>query len=690
MEAQTVLSRIPVLRTLVPFALGILAHQFWHTWVAPAILIIVAIAIYIFLYTLSQSPQGRLRWRSYFILPLAIVALALGWLAAVIDCPPHLSEGQREGKVLTGRVMDVKFTDFSMRLTVDILASDLPNCRVLVSTRGCDYTMQPGDLIAWPAALDEVGSMGNPGEMDYAGYLLRDQGIRYQQHLPLGQIKKIGHSPTLTTRLANIRHRLELMVFNSRLTTGAQRFVVALLLGNSDVIDKATRQEFSAAGVAHVLALSGLHVGIITLIIWWLLFPLDYLRLKRVRLIITLVAVAAFALFTGLSPSVVRATIMIGMVFASLIFFRRSVSLNALALSALLILLFTPSALYSVGFQLSFVTVAAVLLFARLPKRLESRHKWVNHLTSTALTSVIAMLATIALSAYYFHTVSLMSVLTNLLILPVLPVFMMLGTVFLMVTAAGLQWQVLNWLVDVIYRYIQGAASMVNAIPLSHVSGVYVSTVGVVAYFAVMILIVLWIYRHNYRYLLAAGGVAALLLAHSLWVDAHTPKQGLVVFNAFTSTPILYYDHGMGYVWTPDDEDTDSASFARYYAGFLSRHNIGQLQFIDNDSDALHLDGALFKPPYALLMGHRMVAVGSGKWKHMTSSSPLTVEEVIVTKRFHGSVKKLRELYHFDRLILSGAMHPTSVNPLLDECDSLSISVHQLARQGAYCLPDDE
>ncbi len=690
MEAQTVLSRIPVLRTLVPFALGILAHQFWHTWVAPAILIIVAIAIYIFLYTLSQSPQGRLRWRSYFILPLAIVALALGWLAAVIDCPPHLSEGQREGKVLTGRVMDVKFTDFSMRLTVDILASDLPNCRVLVSTRGCDYTMQPGDLIAWPAALDEVGSMGNPGEMDYAGYLLRDQGIRYQQHLPLGQIKKIGHSPTLTTRLANIRHRLELMVFNSRLTTGAQRFVVALLLGNSDVIDKATRQEFSAAGVAHVLALSGLHVGIITLIIWWLLFPLDYLRLKRVRLIITLVAVAAFALFTGLSPSVVRATIMIGMVFASLIFFRRSVSLNALALSALLILLFTPSALYSVGFQLSFVTVAAVLLFARLPKRLESRHKWVNHLTSTALTSAIAMLATIALSAYYFHTVSLMSVLTNLLILPVLPIFMMLGTVFLMVTAAGLQWQVLNWLLDVIYRYIQGAASLVNAIPLSHVSGVYVSTVGVVAYFAVMILIVLWIYRHNYRYLLAAGGVAALLLAHSLWVDAHTPKQGLVVFNAFTSTPILYYDHGMGYVWTPDDEDTDSASFARYYAGFLSRHNIGQLQFIDNDSDALHLDGALFKPPYALLMGHRMVAVGSGKWKHMTSSSPLTVEEVIVTKRFHGSVKKLRELYHFDRLILSGAMHPTSVNPLLDECDSLSISVHQLARQGAYCLPDDE
>ena len=690
MDAQTVLSRIPVLRVLAPFALGIMAHQVWHTWLVPALLLITAITFYLLLTHLSHSPQGRLRWRPYFIVTLALAALALGWLAAVIHCPPHLSDGQRSGRNLTGRVTGVDYTDFSMRLTVDVLDNDLPPCRVLVSTRGCDYTMQAGDLISWPAALDEIGSMGNPGEMDYAGYLLRDQGIRYQQHMTLSQILKIGHSPTLTTRLADIRRHLELKVFNSRLTVGAQRFVVALLLGNSDVIDKGTREEFAAAGVAHVLALSGLHVGFITLMIWWLLFPLDYMRLKRVRLIITGLAMAAFALFTGLSPSVVRATIMVGMVFASLIFNRRSVSLNALALSALLILLFTPSALYSVGFQLSFITVAAVLMFARIPEWLKSRHRWVNYLTSIVLTSLIALLATIALSAHYFHTISQMSVLTNLLILPVLPVFMVLGALFLMVTAAGLQWLGMNWLLDAIYRYIQGVASTVCSVPLSHVSGVYVSTVGVVAYFAIMALVVLWLYRHNYRYLLAAGCVAALLLGHSLWIDAHTPKQGLVVFNAFTSTPVLYYDHGIGYVWTPDDEDTDSSSFARYYAGFLSRHNIDRLRFIATDSDVLHLDQALFKPPYAHLMGRRMVAVGSGKWKHTTATSVLTVDDIIVTKRFHGSVSKLQELYHFDRLILSGAMHSTTLTPLLHECDSLSVSVHDLGRQGAYCVPDTE
>ena len=690
MGGLTILKRIPVLRILVPFIAGILLHGWWHTWNIPVAVIVVAVAAYLWLRARSRTPQERLRWRPYFILPLAIAALALGWLAAVIHCPPHLKDSQCTNRNLTGRVTELEYTDFSMRLTVDVLDNDLPPCRVLISTRGCDYTMHAGDLISWKAALEEVGAMGNPDEMDYAGYLLHTKGIRYQQHLPASQIRKTSYSPTLITRMANVRRDLQQMVSNSRLAVGPQRFVVALLLGNSDFIDKATRQEFAAAGVAHVLALSGLHVGFIALIIWWLMFPLDYLRLKHLRLVITLVAIAAFAVFTGLSPSVVRATVMIGMVFASLIFHRRSVSLNALALSALLILLFQPSALYSVGFQLSFITVAAVLMFARLPKGMTSRFQWVNGLSSTVLTSLVAMLATVALSAHYFHTVSLMSVLSNLLILPVLPVFMVLGALFLLVTAAGLHWQLLNGLLDILYRYIHWATGAVNVIPLSHVSGVYVSTAGVVTYFVLMALVVLWLYRRNYRYLLAAGCVAAVMVAHSLWIDYRTPKRGLVIFNAFTSTPILYYDHGTAHVWTPDGEDTDSAAFARFYSGFLAHHSIDTLRFVANDSVAVRLNGALFKPPYAHLMGHRMVAAGSGKWKHMTTTTPLAVDEIIVTKRFHGTVTKLRELYRFNRLIFSGAMQSTDLKPLMRECDSLNINAHRLAGQGAYCFPDVE
>lgn len=668
-----------MLRILLPFMLGILLHRWWHCWWAPLSLLALAVLGYLMMARKAHTPAGRLKLRPFFIVPLAVAAIALGWIAAVIHCPPRLDDEARSGRVLVGRVTDLQHTDFSMRLTIDLLDESLPPCRVMVSTRGCDYTMQPGDVVAWQGNLSEVGNLGNPDEMDYAALLMDQQGIRYQQHIPLQQMAKVGHAPTFMTRMAVTRHRLTLKVLNSRLSAPAQRFVTALLLGDSSLIDKATRQQFAAAGVAHVLALSGLHIGIIALIIWWLLFPLDYLRLKKLRLVITLAAITLFAVFTGLSPSVVRATVMTAVAFVSIILYRRSVALNSLAVAALVILVFSPSALYSVGFQLSFVTVGAVLL-AQPSQAISKRHRWARGLITTAITSLVAMLATVALTAHYFHTVSLMSVLTNLLVLPVMPVFMVLGALFLLVTAGGMTWPGLNAAIDGIHHYITWTTKVAGGLPFSHINGVYVSTFGVIAYFVALLLITLWLYRRQYRYLMAAGATVVLMLAHSLWTDYNTPRQGLVIFNAYSSTPLLYYNDGVGYVWTPDDEETDSISFARYYAGFLARHRIGQLELIADDDSLSHGDAAL-RPPYAFLMGRRFMAVGYGKWKTMSTDLRLDFNDIIVTKRYHGSITKLQELYSFDRIVISGAHHEG--NRLLKECDSLHIAVHDLSTQGA-------
>lgn len=690
MATTSPLSKYPVLRILLPFIAGILLYPLCHSmWVALASLI-VSTAVYCVMELLPRSPMQRLQLRSRYALPLCMMAMSLGWMSAILHDPPQLDHKQLSDRVVTGRVVGLSYTDFSMRLTVELIDKEYRRSKVLLSTQGCDYTMNAGDVVTWQASLNEVRNAGNPGEMDYAGYLLDSHGIRYEQHLTLRQLHVTGHSPTLITRMASLRRQLQQQLFNTGMTAGAQHFAVALLLGNSRVIDPSTRQAFSSAGVAHVLALSGLHVGFIALIIWFLLFPLDYLGLRNLRLVLTLVTIVWFAIFTGLSPSVVRATVMIGFAFTASVFYRRSVSVNALAMAALVILVFSPMSLYSVGFQLSFITVLAVLLFGRVPESLQSRHHWLNAITAMATTSAVAMLATIALTAHYFHTVSLMSILSNLLILPVMPLFMVLGGLLLLVTASGQHWPLLDWAVEMVYRYIHWSASTVNAIPLSHVQGVYVSTTGVVIYFIALALLGLWIYRRRYRYLLWCVASLATLWIHSTVIDHTTPRHGVVVFNSFTSTPVLYYDNGKGYVWTPDEEETDSATFARYYAGFLARHNIHELQFITTSDSVVRLDGVLFKPPHAHLMGRRWLAAGSGKWRHMTSPERLALDNIIVTKRFHGTATKLRQLYHFDQLIISGAMHASSLDPLVRECDSIGIPYHNLSQQGAYLLSNPQ
>ena len=683
--SRSVLSRVPVLRILVPLMAGIVMHRLWHCVWMPAVLVTVAAIAYAWMSFRARSPQQKLRIRPYYIIPLAMMALSLGWLAAVVHCPPHLDAEQRHNRMLTGRISELSYTDFSMRMSIDVLDKDLPNCRVLVSTRGCDYTAQAGDIVTWAAALEEISNIGNPDEMDYALLMLHNEGIRYEQHLPVDDVRKVGHSPTLTTRLAEARRKLADKVFNTMLSPGAQHFVVALLLGDSHLIDKVTRAEFSTAGIAHVLALSGLHVGIIALLIYWMLFPLDYLGLKKLRLAITLAAMILFAVFTGLSPSVVRATVMTGFVFASLILYRRSTALNALAMAALVILVFRPSSLFNAGFQLSFITVAALLLFARTPEWLQSGNRWVNYLTTTVITSLIAMLATIALNAHYFHTISLMSVIANVLVLALLPVFMVLATLFLLANAAGMHWGWLDSSIDGIYRYIHGVAQVLHATPLSHISGVYVSTVGVILYFVIMGLVVLWFYRCRHRYLVAAGILLMVALGHSAWQDWHTPHRGMAIFSSFTATPVLYYDGGKGYVWIPDQEDTDLTDFERHHAGFLARRNISDLTLIPDDS-VIRLDGALFKPPYAHLMGRRLLAVGRGNWKNRTADTSMEVDDIIVTKRYHGTAGKLNELYDFKRLVISGAQQSSAVEVLAMECDSLGLDYHALGIQGAVVV----
>lgn len=610
----------------------------------------------------------------------------MGWIAAIVHCPPQLTKEQRCATQLVGRVQELDYTDFSMRMTVDLLNKDLPRCHVEVSTRGCDYTLQAGDIITWKGKLDVVGNLGNPFEMDYAAHLLHDKGIRYQQHMPLSQVQNIGHASTWVTLMANTRRQLELKVFNSTLSPTAQRLVSTLLLGDKSVMDRTTRQEFSSAGLAHVLALSGLHIGIITLIIWWMLFPLDYLCLKKLRLFITLLAIGCFVVFTGQSPGVVRSALMMGVVLASLMLNRRRDPINALCLAALLILVFSPASLYLVGFQLSFITVAAILWFISGEQLMfKTSSERLNRLIMLAATTLIATLATLSLTAYYFHTVSFFSVISNLLVLPVLPLLMVLGALFLLLTAAGMHWILLDKVMDALSGYIHWVATAVGGSSWSHAGSVYVSATGAVAYLIVLILLAIWLHKRDYRYLLASGCVFALLLIHSLWIDAHMARRGLIVFNSFSSTPVLYYDNGIGYFWVPDDPEPDIAALGRFYHGFISAHGIDEIRKVDNDTQA-HIEGGLFNPPLANVMNHRILAAGSGRWKTMKPSSQarMHLDNVIVTKRFNGTVNKLREIFDFDHVIVSGVLPPTELSSIMHECDSLGITAHALSQKGAH------
>ena len=691
MGKNTVLTRLPAVRLLLPMVAGIVVARLGGSYWVPAATVLMAIVSWFVIGIKGNTVAGRMRWRHNGIVPLWLVMIAVGWIASWVDRPVSFDYKHLIGSVACARVETIKFNEKSMLMQVKLLNANgsdelVQGARVLLSTRGCEYNLEAGDLVAFKLNLSRVRNMGNPDEMDYAQYL-HDRGLIYRQHIKVSDIAKVGYSPTLTTKFFELRQDLEHQVLNSSLSPDSQALIIAMLLGNDEFVEPSVRDSFSHAGIAHVLALSGMHVAVISLIMWFLLFPLDYLRGKKLRLVLTLLSLVAFDLFTGMSPSVVRSTVMIAFVMASQLFYRKSNPLNAVVTAALAILIFSPSSLFNVGFQLSFITVASLIVFYQAFDLKFPSNKLLNYLCTTAATSAVATVSTLVLTAYYFNIISIVSVITNLLVMPLVPVLMVLGVLAVVMLAMGGGVMLLGDAIDWLTATFQWMAGTMSSLSLG--SSVYVNWGVVVAYYAMLMMLAMWMSRRNARWLLAAGAMVVAMLAIILVEQVTTPRRGLVIFNSFDSTPVLYYNENEAVLWVPDVEnDYDIEKFKRWNRAFLAHHRIDSVRLVD--SAGCVLPGAAISPPYANIMGTGIVAAGRGRWKHYArhDSTNVKFNYVLITKGFHSDVATLRNLYSASSVILSGAIYQDDNTMLDHECDSLGISHHNIRLDGAYIKMD--
>lgn len=262
--------------------------------------------------------------------------------------------------------------------------------------------------------------------------------------------------PWHKTEASPIQATLYQRLAGAGLSDDALVTTAAMTLGYKDDSGKDLRRHFQASGAAHVLAVSGLHTGILYGVLLWLLTfggrfkPMHENRLGRCLLSSVLIACLwGYARLTGMTPSVVRAVLMITIFETGHMLYRQAFSLNTVAAAAVLILLVKPSDLWSVSFQLSFAATAAIVLVAKKMERFVPSHesrrslrgslfRWVS---GTIIVSLAAQLGTLPITMYYFHQVSSYFLLTNLIVLPLATFLVPIGllTVALGGSVAG-QW----------------------------------------------------------------------------------------------------------------------------------------------------------------------------------------------------------------------------------------------------------
>ena len=247
--------------------------------------------------------------------------------------------------------------------------------------------------------------------------------------------------------------------------------IYAITLGDKSLLTKKIRNIFSISGSSHVLALSGLHAGIV-FTLFYLLFRFLFFFVQRyqsresITLLCTLPSIWFFALLTGSSPSVIRATVMLTVYSLARLLSRDGISLNVLSFAAIIMLVINPLDLYDIGFQLSFLAVFAILVVYKKCVNIFQNisNPIIKWMWQMFVLSSAAQLGTAPLAAFYFHQFSLMYFLSNLIIIPCVTLLLYLSIFFLLSSLCpllqGCIAVTMKWTLSVMQYYNDWCASL--------------------------------------------------------------------------------------------------------------------------------------------------------------------------------------------------------------------------------------
>lgn len=294
--------------------------------------------------------------------------------------------------------------------------------------------LKPGNKVMIAGTLREPAGERNPGDFNYRDYLL-EQGITAQlsSSNPDDFVIVDSHANPFGNLVYSARINID-KALHSLYNFQTAGLLRGLLLADRSLIDYSIRENFINAGVIHVLAVSGLHVGYIVMIYFLLLGRFNVI----LKYILTIIGLFFFVLITGAPPSVLRASIMASVILISLLANRTHNNFNALALAAFIILLINPKELFNPGFQLSFSAVLSIFIIMPAFQKFinsKTKNKYVRYILLFMAVSLAAQIGTIPFTVYYFEKLSIVSLFANLFVIPLIGVVVGIGllTLFLYV-----------------------------------------------------------------------------------------------------------------------------------------------------------------------------------------------------------------------------------------------------------------
>jgi competence protein ComEC len=567
-----------------------------------------------------------------------------------------------------------------LRLISNIDTDERLNNKMLVylAKDSTALSLQAGERILVNAAFVPPRSFGNPYEFDYPRFLKR-KGIGGTSFVPAENWQRIEDEPPLSLVNLAMRARDRLLAIYQNLGISGDEFGVlaALTLGYREDISRELEISYRAAGVTHVLSVSGLHVAVIFIV---LDFLLGFMNRKRSMRILKAVIIITFLFFysfvTGLPPSVIRSALMLSLIVASKAFSRNSDTYNTVFVSAFLMLVYNPYYLFDVGFQLSYLAVLGIVYYQ--PKFMDlwkTDNKLLKPLLSLLTVSLAAQLVTTPLSLFYFHNFPNYFWISNLVIVPMSSwiIYLAFGLFFFY------QIPYLNDFMAVVLtftvRLTNDIIVFVHHLPYSQLKGVWFEGWQLAAIcLTIILLTVAAVYRHGKSLI---GGLVLIGVLFS--VNSYTKHQAtmggnrLLVAAMQDGYGVALVSGATSYLLTDNDFNA-----LRALSPYLMKNRISQPTIIDSSTAWYNTDG------FVSFGGKQMLILSENIFEGKTADRTLELDYLILTNNLRISMSELTQFVTPRKVIIDQSYRSWTSDRIKRDCERLGITCYVIGESGAF------
>ena len=543
-----VIRKIPLLSYLIPMLIGIIVGIYFE-FEGPFFTVFFVFVLAVYVLFLFYDSLNFSIYKSYFFIDLIILFLfVLGGVVLVQFHSYKNYSSYFENYISSSSIYFAELTapikqkNRSVLCEVALFKVIKEDIAIEVTGEAVVYLKKDdlaskllnGDRIVFKAEWQEIEAPKNPGQFNYKKYLAFNR-IYYQSFIDKESWKLVKRDNANLFTLSNSwRNKFLYLIKKSGIKADQFSVASALTVGSKDLISKELKHSYSSAGAMHVLAVSGLHVGIIYWIIQSLLNVL--LPLRRFiffKAFMVLFFLWFYAFLSGLSPSVLRATTMLSFVVIGFSINRKSNVYNNLAASAFVLLMVNPYLIMQVGFQLSYLAVIGILFFqSRIYQLINVKNLLVDKIWLITSVSIAAQLTTFPLSLLYFHQFPVYFIVSNLLVIPA--AFLILVGVLLLLVFQ-LYEPLFYWfggVLNSLIGFVNSFVLYIDGLPFSLIDGISISVLETYLIFCfILFFSCSFIFRKAHLFLYALLFLISIGLIDVLEDIKLSSKKQLVVYS---------------------------------------------------------------------------------------------------------------------------------------------------------------